>query len=49
MSATKAQIAVVRLGLAQIPLRDLRRLEKWIDDGKPMLLGGGISDDRGRT
>jgi hypothetical protein len=41
---TKSAREVIKLGLAQIPVRDLRRLLKYIDDGKPLLLNGYVYD-----
>jgi hypothetical protein len=32
--------SVVRLGLAQIPVAGLRRLVKWVDEGKGLFLEG---------
>lgn len=39
--------AVVRLGLAQIPVAGLRRLVKWIDEGKPLCLDGYLQSENG--
>lgn len=38
------RLAALKLGLEQIPPRDLLRLKRHIDDGKPLLLDGGIYD-----
>jgi hypothetical protein len=39
--------AVVRLGLAQIPVAGLRRLVKWVDAGNPLCLNGKTVDGNG--
>jgi len=41
---TKRVHKIVKLGLAQIPVKDLRRLLKYIDDEKPLLLDGHVYD-----
>jgi len=45
---TKNQrITLLKLGLGQIPPRDLKRLKSYIESGKPLLLDGNIvSSDR---
>lgn len=40
------RLELLEEGLTQIPLRDLRRLLKHIDDGKPLLLNGEVYDDK---
>jgi hypothetical protein len=41
----KDKKAALRAGLGQIPKSGLRRLKRWLEDGKPILLDGMIFDE----